>query len=58
MKKLITLTIGIIFTLIPLTEINAQSKVAHITCLANGGDERFDNVVRFEKIKGFSTMRA
>ena len=30
MKKLITLTIGIIFTLIPLTEITAQSKVAHI----------------------------
>ena len=30
MKKLIILTIGIIFTLIPLTKITAQSKVAHI----------------------------
>jgi len=30
MKKLIILFIGIVFTLLPLTEINAQSKVAHI----------------------------
>jgi len=30
MKKLITLFIGVFFTIMPFTEINAQSKVAHI----------------------------
>jgi outer membrane protein len=30
MKKLILIFTGIVFTLMPLTEISAQSKVAHI----------------------------